>query len=61
VRLRDFYRRGFFRLLENLSFEHPAWGEVFVMHLDFLDLEASHSQSKDPVARFLLAKHNPSI
>lgn len=61
AQLREFYRRALFRSLDHLGFQHPLWGEVYVMHLDLVDLEARCSQSKDPVARFLLSKDAPNI
>ena len=53
--LRRFYERGFFRLVEELGFNHPNWGLVYVMHLDLESIETHHRESKDPIARFLLS------
>jgi hypothetical protein len=53
-RLRAFYKRGFFRALDELNFDHPVWGRVFVMHLGLVDFQQRHRGSQDPIARFLL-------
>ncbi|MBI4515141.1 MAG: GNAT family N-acetyltransferase [Deltaproteobacteria bacterium] len=53
--LRGFYTRALFRPLDHMSFVHPDWGRVYVMHLDLTDLEACHSHSREAIARFLAA------
>ena len=56
-----FYRRAFFRRLEHLDFKHPVCGNVYVMHLDLLDLEERQTQLQDPVARFLFQTPLPNM
>ncbi len=53
--LRRFYERGFFREVKHLAFTHPIWGQVYVMHLDLLNLSEHHKAQHDPIARFLLS------
>jgi hypothetical protein len=54
--LQRFYERGFFRLVEGSTFDHPNWGQVYVMHLDLVDLRIRHAGSTDPIARYLLSE-----
>lgn len=56
-----FYRRAFFRRLEQLDFQHPVCGKVYVMHLDLRDIGARQSHLQDPVARFLFQTPLPNI
>lgn len=53
--LKRFYERGFFRVVDDLAFEHPKWGHVYVMHLNLQHVQAKHKESQDPIARFLLS------
>jgi predicted GNAT family N-acyltransferase len=59
--LREFYRRAFFRPVDDLAFEHPVWGRVYVMHLDLVDLEARCAPFREPIGRFLFVTHVPNI
>lgn len=56
TQLQRFYERGFFQLVEGLSFDHPDWGRVYVMHLDLLRFQTTHAASADPIARYLLTE-----
>jgi len=56
-----FYGRAFFRRLEHLDFEHPVCGYVYVMHLDFLDLEKRQAELRDPLAMFLFRTPLPNM
>lgn len=58
--LRNLYRIAFFQPL-GAPREHPMWGRVHPMRLDLVDLEARHSQSKQPLARLLFATDLPNI
>ncbi len=52
-RLQRLYERASFRIRDDLAFDHPDWGTVFVMHLDFSKLKQRSIDGRDPVARFL--------
>lgn len=58
--LLEFYRRALFDEV-NLSFEHPMWGRLHVMHLDLTMLEEMASGSRQPMARLLLSPGLPNI
>jgi N-acyl-L-homoserine lactone synthetase len=56
TKLRRFYERGFFRLVEGMEFTHPDWGPVYVMHLDLLEFRRRHAVCNDPIAAYLLSE-----
>lgn len=56
-----FYRRAYFRRLEHHDFCHPVCGDVYVMHLDFLDLEKQQTELRDPLAIFLFRTPLPNM
>ena len=59
--LRDFYRRAFFRVVNELAFHHPLWGPVYVMHLDLIGLEQRWRETRDPIARFMVNQDLPHV
>jgi len=59
-RLQSIYRSAFFRRVD-MTFKHPSWGEVCVMHLDLLAIEEKYSQSSGPTARLLFATDLPNF
>lgn len=55
-----FYRGASFRRL-GVTFEHPDWGTVHLMHLDLIDLEARCADSRASMARLLFATDLPNF
>lgn len=55
-----FYRGGLFELVDR-TFKHPDWGEVHLMHLDLVGLEARCAGSRDMLARLLFATDLPNL
>jgi len=55
-----FYRKAFY-VSTNIVFEHPAWGAVYVMHLDLLEFERRHRLSDEPMARLVFRTNLPNF
>jgi len=54
------YRKAFY-VSRDITFEHPAWGQVYLMHLDLVEFERRYRLSDEPMARLVFRPDLPNF